>query len=70
MAPARLPLAPSLAMAPPTKLQFTLYYLVFTIFHHIKNKIIQISPLNSYLIFFGPSNNFGQGPPLGPLQFA
>jgi hypothetical protein len=48
------------AMAPPTKLEFALYYLVFTIFHHVKNKIIQISPLNCYLISFSPSNNFGQ----------
>jgi hypothetical protein len=30
---------------PPIKLQVALYYLVFTIFHHIKNKIILISPL-------------------------
>jgi hypothetical protein len=28
------------AMAPPTKIQFALYYLVFAIFHHVKNKII------------------------------
>jgi hypothetical protein len=52
------------AMAPPTKLQFTLYYLVFIIFHHVKSKKNQISPLNYYIISFGPSNNFGQGPPL------
>jgi hypothetical protein len=51
-------------MDPPTKIQFALYYLVFVIFHHVKNKIIQINSLNCHLISFSPSNNYGQGPPL------
>jgi hypothetical protein len=40
----------------------TIYYLIFIIFHHVKHKIIWISPLNSHLIPFGPSNNYSQGP--------
>jgi hypothetical protein len=53
------------AMAPPTQLKFTQYYLVFISFDHIKYKIFQISPLNFYVMTFGPSYNDGQGPPLG-----
>jgi hypothetical protein len=52
------------AMAPPTQLKFTQYYLVFISFDHVKYKIFQISPLNFYIMTFGPSYNDGQGPPL------
>jgi hypothetical protein len=52
------------AMAPPTQLKFTQYYLVFISFDHVKYKIFQISPLNFYVMTFGPSYNDGQGPPL------
>jgi hypothetical protein len=52
------------AMAPPTQLKFTQYYLVFISFNHVKYKIFQISPLNFYVMTFGPSYNDGQGPPL------